>query len=83
MMTFLHPPDALIPKNPIFFTDFWVLVTSEARRVNLGRILGVSSIKPLGGVLARGLYPPPPPIESPPRPICDVPFGGRRGVRCA
>ena len=50
MMTFLNPLDELIPKIPFsFFADFWVPVTSDARGVSLGRILGVPSIEPFLG----------------------------------
>ena len=72
-MTFLNPLDALIPKIPFsFFPDFWVWVTSKARGVRLGRILGVLSIEPFlgeGGVRPEGsIDPPPPGNENPASP---------------
>ena len=56
------PLDALILKIPLSFSaEFWVRVTSGARGVSVGRILGGLSIEPFlggrggGGGLARGL----------------------------
>ena len=41
MMTILNPLDELLPKAPFsFFAEFWIRVTSGARGVSLGRILG-------------------------------------------
>ena len=57
---FSEPPRRADSKSPvfIFFCQFSVWVTSEARGVSLGRILGVLSIEPFwgGGGLAKGLY---------------------------
>ena len=76
-MTFLSPRNALIPKIPFsFFPDFWVWVTSEARGVSLGRILGVLSIEPFlvgGGSGWRALSTPPPPgNENPASPMVEL-----------
>ena len=73
MMTFLSPLDALIPKIPFsFFADFWVWVTSEAQgSVSVG-FWGSCQLSPFleeGGGLARGLYRPPPSMESPSTPV--------------
>ena len=61
------PLDALIPKIPFsFFANFWVWVTSEAwGSVSVG-CWGSRQLGPLlggGGVLAKGLYRPPPPLQ--------------------
>ena len=69
---FSEPPRRADSKNPIFiFCRFLGLCHLRGPGVSLGRIFRVPSIEPLlgcGGGLARGLYRPPPPIESPPAP---------------
>ena len=75
MMTFVNPLDALIPKIPFsFFADFWVWVTSKARRsVSVGfwggRQLGLLLWESSQGAVSTPAPPPPPPqVESPPTP---------------
>ena len=63
MMTSLKPLDALIPKIPfLFFADFWVWVTSEARgSVSVG-FWGCRQLSPfLGGSSPGAVSTPPPP----------------------
>ena len=64
MMTFRNPLDTQIPKIPFsFFAEFWFWVTSGAPgSVSVG-FWGARQLSPFGGggVLARGLYRPPPP----------------------
>ena len=69
-MTFLNPLDALIPTITFsFFADFWVWVTSKARRsVSVG-FWGSRQLSLFGGgVWLEGSIDPPPPLgsESPP-----------------
>ena len=78
MMTFLNPLDALTPKIPFScFANFWVWVTSEARGSVLVGFWGSRQLSPFwggGGGLPRGLYRPPPPIESLPALLFAVPI---------
>ena len=72
--TFLNALEALIPKIPFsFFAEFWAWVTSGAP----GSVLVGFGEAVLLGVLARGLYRPPPPppgVELPPAPGLQDPF---------
>ena len=75
-MTFLNPLDALIPKIPFpFFADFWVWVTSEARRSVLVGFWGSRPWSPLwvggGGVEPGDSIDPPPLCKRKP----GLPFG--------